>query len=729
MIRENRDGSSKASGRRRQYRLCNENLNQKAGKYSDNIEEALRESEERYRTLFDRSPDAIFLIDPSEEEPFSRIIDCNDTACQMNGYSRDELIGKCIDVLHIKPTTQKERKQIHNELRLHGRKIVQSMHRRKDGTIFPVESSIHIIPFNGREVIMGIDRDITERYLAEAARLESEEKYRTLFEGTPDGIALIEIKDDFRLWPIVDCNKAFCAMNGYTFEELIGKDIDIVNSVPADYDGRKRYLEKLHQEKIYRTEITHTRRDGTHYVIENIGILVVIRDREFILGIDRDITERKKAEETIRYQALYDQLTGLPNRTLFSDRINSALSHVRRSGGVLAVIFIDLDRFKLINETLGHDIGDKLLQSVADRLANSIREGDTVARFGGDEFIILLPEVQRMEDVALSAENILKNFKEPFVLRDMELYITVSIGIAVYPHDGDDADKLLINADAAQSRAKEQGRNNYQYYTSTMNAKASERLVMESSLRRALDREEFVLFYQPQIAADSGEIVGAEALIRWNHPELGFISPGEFIPLAEEMGLIGAVGEWVLRKACLENIKWRAEGYKPIRMAVNLSPIQFMDRGLIKRVEEILHETGHNPNDLELEVTETMAMKNADYATQVLGDFKSMGVRISLDDFGTGYSSLAYLKKLPLDTLKIDRSFVLELMTDTNDKTIAKTIILLSHSLGLHVVAEGVETAEQADFLKENGCDLLQGFYYSRPVPPNQFTNLMKARS
>lgn len=818
------------------------------------IEAALRESEERYRTLFDRSPDAIFLIEPHEDSTNWKIVDCNTTACEMNGYEREEIIGQCIDMFHQVPCSAEHWMETLRYLRQHKRKFVQTSHCRKDGTKFPIEASLHLITIDGREMLLGIDRDVTERYLAEAARSESEEKYQTLFDRIPDGIVLIDISND-DIWPIVDCNKAFCQMNGYTSEDLIGNDIDMLNNSPSGKKGRLEYLIRLRQERSIREEVTHRRKDGSTYIVETRGNFVIIGTREYLLGIDRDITdrltienalreneikyrtlfdrspdaiflislrnesshwpiidcneaacrmngyersellgktidiihpealpleikqqsleslrknstqseeflhrkkdgtifpvevvrslitlngeetllgidrditERKQAEEIIRHQAFYDRLTGLPNRTLFSDRISLALSHVRRTDGVLAVIFLDLDRFKLINETLGHDVGDKLLQNVADRLSMCMREGDTVARFGGDEFIILLPEIHRMEDVALFAETILESFKRPFILRDMELFITVSIGIAVYPHDGDDADKLLINADAAQSRAKEHGRNNYQYYTPSMNARASERLVIESSLRRALEREEFILFYQPQILAENGEIIGAEALIRWNHPELGFISPAEFIPLAEEMGLIGPIGEWVLRKACLQNIKWRNLGNQPIRMAVNLSSLQLQDVGLVQRISEILHETGHDPRDLELEITESAAMKNPDFTTKVLEDFKTMGVRVALDDFGTGYSSLAYLKRFPLDILKIDRSFIHDLTVNSNDATIAKTIILLTHSLSLSVVAEGVETLEQVEFLKNNHCDVLQGYFYSRPVPPSQFEELLR---
>ncbi|NSW91406.1 MAG: EAL domain-containing protein [Firmicutes bacterium] len=440
----------------------------------------------------------------------------------------------------------------------------------------------------------------------------------------------------------------------------------------------------------------------------------------------QDITERKQAEETVKYQAYHDILTSLPNRLLFKDRLIMALAHARRSGEMLAVMFLDLDRFKNINDTLGHAIGDKLLINVSERLAGIVREVDTVARMGGDEFILILSEVLQAGEVARIAQKILRVFQQSFKINEYELYITASIGISIYPSDGDNADSLIKNADIAMYRAKDLGGNNYQFFTSGMNLAILDRLNMENSLRHALERKEFKIYYQPVVNIGTGEITGVEALIRWQRPGLGMVPPAEFIPLAEETGLIIPIGEWVMRTACAQNKAWQDAGFPPLHMAVNLSALQFRQHNFVGTVENILNETGLEPCYLELEITESIVMKDVRLNSEVLRKLREMGVRISLDDFGTGYSSLCYLKHFPVDNLKIDRSFVRSIAVNQQDTAIISAIVDIAHKLNYKVTVEGVETEEQLIILKQQQCDNIQGYLFSKPLPAREIKKLLK---
>jgi len=389
-------------------------------------------------------------------------------------------------------------------------------------------------------------------------------------------------------------------------------------------------------------------------------------------------------------------------------------------------MFLDLDRFKIINDTLGHPMGDRLLKGVAQRLRSCLREGDTVARLGGDEFMVVLPAIAHAEDAARVGQRILDALSVPFNFEGHELHIGVSIGIALYPNDGKSAEALLKNADIAMYRAKEQGRNNYQFYTPALNDMAFERLTLENSLRRALERREFVVHYQPQVSLNTGQIVGMEALVRWRHPELGLVAPMKFIPVAEETGLIVPIGEWVLQMACAQNKAWQEAGFPPLRVTVNLSARFFRRKDLMETVARILKETGLDPDYLELELTEGTTMENAEATIRTLHELKEMGVHLSIDDFGTGYSSLSYLKRFPLATLKIDRLFVQDITTSSDGAVITLAIIAMAHSLGLKVIAEGVETEEQLAFLRAHRCDEMQGYLFSRPIPAEAFTQLLR---
>ena len=444
------------------------------------------------------------------------------------------------------------------------------------------------------------------------------------------------------------------------------------------------------------------------------------------LQITSILGRHKEAEQNLVQMTNYDVLTGLPNRFLFLDRLGHAVSQSARSHRMIAVMLLDIDNFKNINDTLGHTHGDLLLQDIADRLRRCVRMDDTLARIGGDEFAIVLEGVSEIEEIALIAQKIVDIFSLPFTPSSQEIYVTPSVGISIYPMDGRDSDSLLKNADAAMYTAKEYGRNHFRFYTTDMNALAIQRFAMEGALRRAMEREEFTLHYQPQVDIKSGRVIGVEALMRWNHPERGLVPPGEFIPLLEENNLIIPIGEWVLRTACAQCRAWQDAGLPPLRMAVNLSARQFRQDNLVEMIDSILQETGISPKLLELELTEGLLMENISETSLILEQLKSRGVQVAIDDFGTGYSSLSYLKRFPIDRLKIDRSFVRDIITDSNDAAIAVAIISLGRSLGLSVIAEGVETREQLEFLGVQKCDEYQGYYFSRPVSPEEIVCLFK---
>lgn len=433
---------------------------------------------------------------------------------------------------------------------------------------------------------------------------------------------------------------------------------------------------------------------------------------------------QRRVEAMIRHQASHDPLTGLPNRLLFNEKLSLALASAHQNGEMLAVIFLDLDRFKNVNDTLGHPVGDLLLQSVSRRLANCLRVGDSMARWGGDEFTVLLYNINTPEEATKICQLIIQSLSTPFDFEGLELYIKASLGIALAPYDGEDAETLLKNADAAMYKAKQKGRNNYQFYTQAIGSKVSEDLNLENHLYKAIKNSEFVLYYQPQINLNTGKIVGLEALIRWDHPERGLIPPDRFIPLAEETGLICQIDEWVMRTACLQNRAWQLLGLPPMRIAVNLSARQFLQPHTVQIIAEILSETKLNPEYLEIEITESIAMTDVSFTVSVLQQLQEMGIHISLDDFGTGYSSLWSLKNFPLNNLKIDKSFVADLVTGSNGATIVKLAIALGQGLNLQVIAEGVETAEQLAFLRSHQCDMGQGYFFSKPIPAAAITQL-----
>jgi len=535
----------------------------------------------------------------------------------------------------------------------------------------------------------------------------SEAFAHSIINHAVEGIITIDINGNIEyINPAVE--KTF----NYSTNELLGRNIDLLISELYYKD------EGLQNTNI---ELIGHRKDKSIFPIELTIIKFYVDKKCFFTIISRDITERKNYEETIRYQALYDSLTGLPNRLLLRERIVHEISHAKHTNMKLAVMYLDLDRFKLINDTLGHDIGDKLLKEVAKRFQNCLSSTDTLSRIGGDEFIILLPKIVREEHVAKLANKLLEVTREPFIIDTHEFYISVSIGITIYPEDGETAETLMTNADVAMYRAKENGKNGFQIYTAALNEKALERLALENSLRRAIEYKEFTIYYQPKVNTITEQVVGMEALIRWQHPNWGLVPPQKFIPLAEETGLIIPIGEWVLHTACVQNKALQNAGFPPLTVAVNLSPIQFELQDLAKMVSEILQETGLEPQYLELEITESIAMQNVEHTIKTINELKNMGIKFAIDDFGTGYSSLSQLTSFSVNKLKIDKSFVCQIDGDYDNSIIASTIMALGKSLKIDVVAEGVETQEQANFFKENTCNEMQGYFYGKPMSNEDF--------
>jgi diguanylate cyclase (GGDEF)-like protein/PAS domain S-box-containing protein len=546
----------------------------------------------------------------------------------------------------------------------------------------------------------------------------SEQIYKSLFDYSPNGIIMFDLKG--RIKKINDTASGFA---GYTADEM--KKATIASYLYKDNLDKTLYFFKRTckgTSQNFETAVIHKEGYRVDLYVTSVPISINA-ETVGIFMICQDITERKRADGKIKHMAYFDDLTGLPNRRLFRDQLEQTVGCLGSERSV-AVLMMDIDRFKLINDSLGRDYGDILLLQAAERLTRCINEGELVARMEGDEFALVLIGVRDEYSVEERVNTIFKSLETAFVLQDYPIHITVSIGGALLA-EGGNAEALLKNADTALSRAKEEGKNNFQHYTAAMNVRSLERLTMENEMRRAYDQQEFELYYQPQINIESGRIIGAEALIRWNHPIHGMIPPGKFIPLAEDNGMIVPIGDWVIETACKQVMLWENRGFTAIPVSVNLSPRQFMQQHLVHKVDQILKTTGLNPTLLELEITESMTV-DVNRSIELLVNLKHLGVNISIDDFGTGYSSLSYLKKFPINKLKIDRSFVRDIMEDPNDAAIVTTIIAIAHHLNLKVIAEGVETEEQLKFLHQNHCNEIQGFYFSPPVSVDRFEEILK---
>lgn len=528
--------------------------------------------------------------------------------------------------------------------------------------------------------------------------------------------------------PIVYVNPAFERITGYSREDVLGRNPRFLHRDDIDQPGLEMIQVAIKDEREGKAVLRNYRKDGSLYW--NELSIAPVRDEKgkvtHFVGVQNDISDTKHYQEALEHQANHDALTGLPNRNLLQDRIFQAIVYAERSAHLVAVVFIDLDNFKLVNDSLGHTAGDQLLKAVAERLQSAFRSVDTVARLGGDEFVLILYDQSSEELISQETERINEVFLAPFDIDGREIFVSYSAGFSLYPQDGKDAETLLMNADVAMYRAKEKRGNSFQFYAPEMHSKINDRLALESNMRHALERQEFLLLYQPQINLKTKKVFGMEALIRWHHPTMGMISPAKFIPLAEETGLIVSIGEWVTRTACEQLKAFENAGLRDLTVAVNLSSRQFKESDLIPSIAKILQDTGLAAEHLELELTESILMNNSQGIVSTLDTLKNMGLKLAIDDFGTGYSSLSYLKSFPMDKLKIDQSFVKDISTSSDNSAIVRAIINLGHSLNLQVIAEGVETEQQLDFLTAHNCDEIQGYYYSKPLSAEDFKQFVE---
>jgi diguanylate cyclase (GGDEF)-like protein/PAS domain S-box-containing protein len=677
-------------------------------------ETGLQEAATRYHTLFDQSPDGIVITDPKTTRPLI----FNATVCRQLGYTTEEFATLRIADYEILESPQEVEAHIKRILR-DGRDEFTTRHRTKQGEIRDVQVVVQTVLLDGKTVFQCVYHDIT-------AHREHEAHQRLLEKVFENGGEAIVVTDQAN--KILSVNRAFTEITGYSPIEAIGQNPKFLQSGRQGPEFYQTLWHTLLTTGHWQGEIWNRRKNGETY--PEWLTISVIKDKQGKvaqhIGIFSDVTTYKRQEEQIRHQAFHDALTGLPNRALFIDRLTLALAQAHRSRTQLAVMLLDLDRFKQINDSLGHYVGDLLLQEVARRLRGAIREYDTVARLGGDEFTMLLPCINDTQEVTTFVDKILSLFKAPCLIQDNELFTSPSIGVALYPYDGMDADSLLKNADTAMYLAKRGGRNSYQIYSPEMNANAAERLHLENRLRRAIDRDEFLLYYQPQVDAITGKVTGIEALLRWQHPDMGLLFPKDFIHLAEHSGLIVPIGEWVLRTACLQNKSWQGMDYQPVPMAVNISPKQLRHPNIVRIIKEALKDSGLEGRWLNLELTESILLQEGEISIERLHELKSLGLTLVIDDFGTGYSSLIYLKRLPLDIIKIDHHFVQGMVSDLCGSAITNAIITMAHALEFTVVAEGVESQCQMELLRDQHCDEIQGYYTGQPLLPEALTEMLR---
>ncbi|HWT28272.1 MAG TPA: EAL domain-containing protein, partial [Methylophilaceae bacterium] len=681
------------------------------------VEDALRRSENKYRELFWSNLDGIVISSLD-----GQVIDANPAFLNLMCYSLDQLKLQNFWSLIAPESEGMERFNLDNKvLRFGYCDEFEASYINRFGNVVPVSvKTVAMRDSFGRiNAVWRMVRDISEKRVAEE-RMQLAAK---VFENTVEGIMITDADKRIR-----SVNRAFSQITGFGQQEVLGQKPDMLSSGRHDETFYEAMWSAINEHGSWQGELWNRRKNGEVYP-EWLAISAVrnaVGEITHYVAIFSDLSERKAADERIQFLAHFDVLTGLPNRAHIQDRVELAIQNATRDNERLALLLLDLDRFKTINESLGHSAGDALLQVLAERIRSTLLTGEVVARQGGDEFIVLLPLIADPGSAALAAERIREVLEPPVELFNHSISITPSIGISVFPDDGRDFETLVRNADAAMYHAKSAGRNSYKFYTADLNARAREILEIESQLRYALDRDEFVLHYQPQVDLKTGEIIGAEALIRWQHPELGLLGPVRFIEVAEERGFIVQIGNWVIQEACRQLAQWRRQGLPRISLAVNLSTLQFRQQDLAVHLQRALSAHGLVGSDLDVEVTESVIMDDVETTIHTIDRIKSMGLQLSIDDFGTGYSSLSYLKRFKADKLKIDRSFVRDIPMDADDSAIARAIINMAKNLNMTVIAEGVETIEQWKFLDREGCHAAQGYLLAKPVPAKEFEKLLE---
>ena len=678
-------------------------------------DEILRQSESKYRSIVENTQEGIWQIDAEGTTVF-----VNQRMASMLGYSVDMIMGRSLfDFMDEEGKVIAERnieRRRSGIIEQHEFKFLS----RDNAFVWTQLNTAPVFDSNGTyDGAIALVTDITEHRQAD----QRMRQLSSALEQTADAVLITDMQGIIEY-----ANPAFTQNTGFTQQEVLGQNPRLIKSGAHDTAFYQKLWQTIEVGEVYRAVLTNRRKDGSEYFEEKT--ITPLKDTTgritHYISTGKDVTERMHSQQKMQHMAQHDALTELPNRTLLLDRVNQAIARARWHKRIVSVIFIDLDRFKTINDTLGHEIGDLLLQQLAARFIACVREGDTVARFGGDEFVILLDDVADEGDIRSMVTKVLDALMPTYEVGRHQLYISASIGVSLYPSDGEDATTLLKHADVAMYRAKELGKNTYQFYSADMSARAFQRLTLESSLRNALARGEFCLHYQPVMDLKSGCISSVEALIRWQHPDLGLVMPSDFISALEDTGLIVPVGEWVLMTACTQLDLWHQQGWPALRLAVNLSPRQFQNNDMLRCLRHALSLLHCPPGQLELEITESMLMQQGGVTLQMLDDIHALGIRLAIDDFGTGYSSLAYLRRFPVDTLKIDRSFVRDIPGDPDDCAITTAVTVLAQSMRLFVVAEGVENIAQKDFLVQLGCHLMQGYFFSKPLPAEAFTHLLE---
>ncbi|MEZ5426035.1 MAG: PAS domain S-box protein [Pyrinomonadaceae bacterium] len=673
------------------------------------VQEAIRKSEE-YQNLFKLANDSIIIFEPESQE----ILDVNDQACKKYGYPREEFIGMKMGQISGNPENTEDAPSDLLSPRTPG--AFEAVHFKKDKTPINLLVNYSLIEFQEKEAVLSINRDISSMVRANRALRESEYKFRTLIESMNEGVLELDRESN-----ILFVNEYFCRMVGYSRSELVGKNASLLL-----FDEENRRIFRKKGERLlkgfsekYEVKIK-TKFGETIWSL--VGATPIFENEGRITGsmsVHTDITERKQSEQKLLYTALHDALTGLPNRIFLKEHLQQATNReTRNESPEFALLFLDFDRFKVINDSLGHLEGDNLLIKFARRLESCVRPGDIIARLGGDEFTVLVEKISGIEDVLAVVERIQNSLKDPFILNDRKIYITTSIGIALSSSSYRKAEEILRDADIAMYRAKESGKGRYEVFSEDMHEKADRRLQLETEMRLALERREFRVHYQPIVELGTRRIIGFEALLRWVHPVRGMVSPADFIPIAEENEMIIEIGDWVLAESCRQMREWHLSNpdYAELSISVNLSCKQFRRENLAERVSEILSETGLDPRHLKLEVTESHLMENIENAIQIMQRLRDLGVQLSIDDFGTGYSSLSYLHHLPINYLKVDRSFVGRMHLGRENSEIVRTIVMLAKILDFEVIAEGVETEQQAGLLRELQCSFGQGYLFSKPL-------------